>query len=481
MKISRRSFLKSSAATTAAMAIPGGIVSSVVANQASTAMTAGPGNKWPGRVVVNFNKNAVTGTTTPTIVVSVVKQMVDDSILKLTGETTIGAAWKALFPSTLTAQSKIAIKVYSATPKTPSHWQGVKAITDGLQQMDFNGTKFSADNISIYEGMASNRHSEAGFTAANLPGIKIEYWGRDKFGDGTGNEAAGAIKDRPYSPTLKNADFLINAFNPHGHEAKYGSFSIGFKNHYGSYDLYKPSDIHTNPEQHLRDMNCTGPIFKKTVLSTCIGLVACNESVGPMTSPDDYSTYSKAIDPTSTCKHSTTIIMSTDPISCEMQTIKMMRMNKGGKYGISDMPKYLQASGGVSGALTGTNYNIGIIDEAKMDIRRITNGATSIAEHPLHREGLSSASLKVSPLSGFSGTFIEYRLPAQHIGQESSIAIHSVNGALIRKESLPVLGALNHFSWDHKDRSGNRVPAGNYIVQVKSVHVSLSERFTIAP
>jgi hypothetical protein len=406
--------------------------------------------------------------------------MVDDSILKLTGESTLGAAWKAIFPSSLTAQSKIAIKVYSASPQTPSNWEAVKAITDGLQQMDFSGTKFPAANISIYEGNASNRHSQAGFTAANLPGIKIDYWGSGKFSDGAGNGAAGEIKDRAYAPNLKDADFLINAFNPHGHQSKYGSFSLGFKNHYGTYELYKPSDIHTNPELHLRDMNCTGPIFKKTVLCTCIGMVANNEGNGPLTTPDDFSTYSKAIDPTSTCKCPATIIISTDPISCEMQTIKMIRMNKNGKYGVSDMPKYLQASAGVSGALTGTGYNIGIIDESNMNIRRIINGVTSVAEHPLSAEGRSSASLAVSPLPGHAVTFIEYRLPPSHIGQEASIAIYSLTGALLRNESLKVVGALNHFSWDNKDRAGSAAPAGTYIVRVKAGAVSLSTQFAIA-
>ncbi len=487
MKISRRSFLKGSAATTAAMALPGGIVSSVLANQASTELTPGPGNKWPGRVVINFNKNAVQGTSK--IVDTAAQQMINDSILKLTGESTIGGAWKAVFPASLSAQSKIAIKVYCANTAIPTHWQAVKAVTDGLQQMESSGTKFAAANISLYEGNAGNNLSSAGFTAANFPGVKIEYWGTGKFVDGTGNEAAGAIKDRAYASTLKNADFLINIFNPHGHESKYGAFSIGFKNHFGTYDLAKPLDIHyvgdSNAsqlcQQAIRDMNCTGPLLKKTVLNICCGIVGMNESHGPMGSADDFSTYSKAIDPSSTCKCPTTVIMSTDPISCEMQTVKMMRMNKaGGKYGITDMPKYLQASGGVAGALPGTSYNIGVIDETKMEIRRIINGVTSIAEHPPVTQGRPAASLKVSALSGAAATFIEYRLAPQHIGEESSLAIFSMSGTLVRRESLKVLGALNHFSWDHKTPGGSRAPAGKYIVQVTCGTTVLSEAFAVA-
>ncbi|MBN1130372.1 MAG: hypothetical protein JXA71_15375 [Chitinispirillaceae bacterium] len=37
--------------------------------------------------------------------------MVDDGIKLLTGESSVGAAWKAVFPETLSLQSKIAIKI----------------------------------------------------------------------------------------------------------------------------------------------------------------------------------------------------------------------------------------------------------------------------------------------------------------------------------------------------------------------------------
>jgi hypothetical protein len=474
MKVSRRSFLKSSAMTTMSLAAPGGIA---IAGQNASAMSVGPGNKWPGRVVINFNKNAVSGISTP--VTAVIQKMVNDAILRLTDQSSLGAAWKAIFPSSLTAQSKIAIKVYSASPQTPSNWQAIKAMTDGLQQMDCNGTKFPAGNISIYEGNASNRHSEAGFTAANLPGIKIEYWGKGQFSAGTGNEAAGAIKDRSYASTLKNADFLINAFNPHGHSADFGSFSLGFKNHYGTYDLYTPSDLHTNGQQNLRDMNCTGPIFKKTVLNACIGIVANIEGNGPLKPPDDFSIYSKYMDPTSTCKCPTAIIMSTDPISCEMQTVKMMRLNKNpaGKFGANDMPNYLKASAGISGALSGTVYNIGVIDESKMDFRYIINDVVSIGAHQVSPADHTPSSIVVSALPGHGYTFIQYSLPARYIGKEVSITIHSMNGVLLHAHSQTIPGVANHYAWDHKDQAGNKVPAGQYIVHIVSGKAKLSALF----
>jgi hypothetical protein len=90
MPISRRSFLKGSAATAAISMVGGSALDILEAQTAATALTKGPGNKWEGRVVVNYNKDATTGATANE---AVIKQMVNDAILLLSDQTTIGAAW----------------------------------------------------------------------------------------------------------------------------------------------------------------------------------------------------------------------------------------------------------------------------------------------------------------------------------------------------------------------------------------------------
>jgi hypothetical protein len=473
MKVSRRTFLKNSAATTLAITAPGSIVPAV---QGSSTLSAGPGNQWPGRVVINFNKNAISDISTA--VPAVIQKMMDDTILWLTDQTSIGAAWKTIFPSSLTAQSKIAIKVFCAEPRVPTHWSSIKAITDGLQQMEWNGAKFPAANITLYEGNASNRFSDAEFTAAHFPGINLEYWAPGKFVDG----GDGAFSNRAYAGTLKNADFLINVFSPRGHSIG-STFTLGFKNHFGTYELNrnKTGDLHNNAAQNLRDMHCMGPVYKKNVLSICSGILGMNESKGPTGVPENYSNYSKTMDPSSTCQCPTTIIMSTDPVSCEMQTIKMMRLNKNpaGKYGISDMPTYLQASAGISGALSGTVYNIGVIDESKMDIRRIING-TRMASGLVssHRTPtFQKSTIAVSP--GHGATFIEYRLPADLIGQMAFIEIYSINGVLVRSYSQNILGAMNHYAWNNRNQSNNPVSTGRYVVRILAGAEKLSSSFFI--
>jgi len=473
MKLSRRSFLNTAVASTAAMAASPKIIG---ATQNASELSPGPGNKWPGRVVINYNKNAVKNVADP--VPEVIKQMVDDCILRLTDESSIGAAWKAIFPSTLTAQSKIAIKVFCAEPRVPTHWSSIRAISDGLQQMDINGSTLPASSITIYEGNASNQFAAAEFTAANFPGIKLAYWSSGKFVDG----GDGAFSNRPYAGTLKDADFLINVFNPRGHSIG-STFTIGFKSHYGTYELNtgKSGDLHNNAAENLRDMHCIGPVFKKNVLSVCSGILGMKEGKGPTGSAQSYLNYTKTIDPASTCDCPCTIIMSTDPVSCEMQTIKMMRLNNSpaGKYGISDMPTYLRASAGISGALSGTTYNIGIIDEAEMDIRRVIDGVTDIGTHAPARMAKAESGIIVSSLPGRNATFIEYRLPPECIGEKAVISIHTLKGAVVYEHQLMIPGRISHFSWNNSDRRGVSVAPGRYMAQLTTGTLRLSTGFSI--
>ena len=133
---SRRYFLKVSVAGTAGLAIASKVETIFASSSAVT--SPGPGNKWPGRVVINFNKSAFDSSGVDTITVM---EMVDNAILLLTDQTTVGEAWKSIFPDSLTVSSKIAIKVNTLNPGLPApHWSSVAGIIEGLQQMDFNGT-----------------------------------------------------------------------------------------------------------------------------------------------------------------------------------------------------------------------------------------------------------------------------------------------------------------------------------------------------
>jgi len=227
-------------------------------------------------------------------------------------------------------------------------------------------------------------------------------------------------------------------------------------------------------------MNCTGPVYNKTVLAVCSGIYGMNEGNGPAGSADNYTTYAQSIDKTSTTQCPTTIIMSTDPVSAEMQTIKMMRINKGGAYATANMPPYLQASAGMTASGFTPTYNIGTIDEAQMDIRKIVNGiSTPVLSPDASGIAASGAGIAAHQIKGYNTTFIEFKLPDGHVGKEASVEIYDSRGAIVRKFIQKVLGVQNHFSWDETDVAGNVVARGMYAALLSSGSVRESTRFMI--
>ncbi|MGA2506904.1 MAG: DUF362 domain-containing protein [Chitinispirillaceae bacterium] len=496
----RRNFLKITAAGAAGFALTSN-VEKIFAATARTAAGIAPLNQWPGRVVINFNKNAPTGNVDPTAAqITIIKGMVDASIQLLTGQTTVGAAWKAVFPASLSLTSLIAIKVpvgINAMRSAP-HWSSVQAITEGLQQMDFNGTKFPAGNITIFDATGSNALSATGFTATNFPGITlVKPTTFTAYTDAAEDNTTPTGVKMPYVAPLNAANFLINVFSPRGHSTYVESFTLGFKNHYGTYNA--PSLPHANPaaSQILRNINCMGAVYTKNVLSVCSGIYGCLEGNGPSHAPDDYSKYSQYMDASSTNTNPTTIIMGTDPVSVEMQAVKMMRIQgltagtggTSGQYTTAAMPNFLKAAGGV--VVTGTNWppdpanpntmdKIGIIDESQMTIRRIINGVTvSVRENGSLPSRNAGAYVTASQIRGSNSTFIEFALPEGHAGKEANLEIVDLKGKLVTRMTHRVGGIVNHLSWNETDMGGNYVGRGTYIVHLVSGTVNVSSKFSI--
>jgi hypothetical protein len=476
----RRDFLKMTAAGAAGIALASGVrrVFSMPAaeNQIS------PLNKWPGRVAINFNKSALTSTGIAKIgddQMIVIKKMMDDTILLLTREVAmgsdVGAAWKNVFPATLSASSKIAIKVNTRNSGDPApHWSAVKAMTDGLLAMDVH---IPAANITIYDmNNGSEGLSQAGYTTDHFPGgINIVT---DTVVDG----GDGAVNNRKYSSVLKQADFLINVFGARGHSIppEGSQFSLGFKSHYGTYEKINGNsdEFHADVMQKIREFACAGPVYKKQVLNVCVGIFGTNEGKGPDAAADLFTKYAQKIDSTAG-SNPTTIFMSTDPISAEMQGIKILRMNRNKAYGVADMPPYLQAAAGIDTAGFTPTHNLGIINEADMDIRRILNGQIVAVRNPaLLSNSKAGAVIRAHQIKGHS-TFIDFTLSHEHVGKDALLEIFDAQGALARSYSQKVLGVRNSLSWDERDVSGNVVSSGMYVIRLSSGLVRQSSQFSI--
>jgi hypothetical protein len=358
MKMTRRNFIRTGAGATATATL----ASSVIAMGKREAKTDyGPMNKWPGRVVVQYNSNASTGMEANE---EVVKAMVDSSIKELAGKSEVGEAWKTVFPS-LSQKTKIAIKINILNPVVPPHPFAVMAITEGLQKMNVEGNAFPASSIFIYDGFNGRSFDDAGYTVERFPGISMTHHRKDikDFGDGAHN-------NEPYAQTLHDCDYLINVPGIRGHADYAGHVTLGFKSHYGTYRP-KYHDMENTPG-FLRDINCTGPVHKKTVITVFGGIFGKKEGDGPRGDADSYLTYSKKMDPNTDNPAMNTVILSTDPITAEYQAIKIMRMRDDKPFTVDSMPSYLKASAGKEGVLDKT-YNIGVIDPANMDVRSFIN------------------------------------------------------------------------------------------------------------
>lgn len=484
----RRRFLKTAAAGTAALTMASG--GGTVFGATSESAPRDPGNKWPGTVALNFNKDAIKN---DTIDDAAVFKMVDETVKLLTGQSDVGDAWRSLFPATLSQSSKIAVKVICYNPyKVGLNWQTVKGVTEGLQKMMVDGQPFPASNITIYELTTSptrDAFTVAGYTKERFPGITIttDKSKMVKAGD-------GALNDREYAQALKDADFLINCFNARGHAYgdSDGKFTLGFKSHFGTYT--DPNGMHGAPagsgvSKNVREITCTGPVFKKHVVSICGALFGSNEGNGPGgisgrddLAPEDFSTYVSSIDSNAACKNPSTIIMSTDPASIEMQAIKLLRINKKKPYGVEQLPAYLQSAAGIDKSGFSPTYNIGIIDESRMQLYKMVNGEVisgRVAVHTAASLRTASAQLTVHPLGGAGSVFIDFNLPQHFSGESAVVDIVDVRGALVRMLRHHVAGSNNHLSWDRKDARGAMVKSGRYIVRLTCGSTRLTAPCTI--
>jgi hypothetical protein len=210
-----------------------------------------------------------------------------------------------------------------------------------------------------------------------------------------------------------------------------------------------------------------------------VGIFGTDEGTGPEKPASVFSTYAKAIDTTSSTQCPTTVIVSTDPISAEMQAIKILRMNKSKQYDLASMPPYLKSCAGIDVAGLSPTYDLGVIDETKMEIRRIVNGQVMAVKSPSARLAAGvGAAVWARQVKGHS-TFVDFALPKEHIGKEAVLEVFNARGGLTRTFSQKVLGIRNHLSWDERDGSGTVAAAGMYLIKLTCGSLRDASQFSI--
>jgi uncharacterized protein (DUF362 family) len=194
------------------------------------------------------------------LVPNAVRQMLDASIIRLTGLNDAREAWRALFDP----GERIAIKVNAFRNSLIfTHVPLVTAVTDSLQEAGI-----PAENIVIYDYYTSELE-EAGF-AVNPDGPGVRCVGTDQaYSDGF--EIAGSKIQ--LSNVLLSCDALINMPVLKSHML--AGLTYALKNHYGT--LSRPQNFHsgTRLNMGLPELNALSPIKDRTRLIIGDALTAC--------------------------------------------------------------------------------------------------------------------------------------------------------------------------------------------------------------
>jgi hypothetical protein len=186
-KMSRRGFLGSVAAVGGAMAAGGNIaqaqdkpkpppfdIDSVASNLADAMKVPRTENsmpgKFPGVVAEVFHSQSVVGAKPDA---TIARQMLDKSMLALTGAASVKAAWQMFF----TTKERIGIKVNPIGGKLLSNSHALnQAIIASLEEIDV-----PRSNIVLWD-RREEQMKECGYTEENYPGIKCigtEYMVKD--------------------------------------------------------------------------------------------------------------------------------------------------------------------------------------------------------------------------------------------------------------------------------------------------------------
>ena len=289
----------------------------------------------PGKIVIVHHPNAVLGYNNADY--NVVQQMFDRGIMQFTGITTSSAdALASLFPG-LTTDKKIAIKpnIYNAV--VPARKELAKAIVTRLVQM-LGG--FPAANITFYE-----RH---GFTA---PGYTTIYFGQpvNLITDLTFPDLGYSIycngKNRPYSKSLHDADYLINL--PVLKSCNCGTnfpVTLAFKNHMGTVNPSGTLGIHVDKKAVLDIMADDVMTTKQRIVITDC-LFAMYDG-GPSGSPQ-----------ATPCK----IMIAQDPVTSDYQGLKLINELRAANSLPDKTVPYIEEA-------SKAPYEIGIADPALMNV-----------------------------------------------------------------------------------------------------------------
>ena len=353
----------------------------------------------PGRLVAVTDTEAARGINQ--VNEAIVQAMFDKAIMEFTGISSSPAAALASLLPGLHEATKIAIKPNLINSSVPTRKELVKAVIRRLTDMPCG---VSAGNIMLYERHA---FSSCGYTTA--------YFGQpvkmvvDAAFPNLGHTIFCDGKNRPYSKTLHEADYLINmpVMKDHGCSM---NFTMTFKNHMGTVNPGGTLGICGNKKAVL-DIMADPVMVKKQALVVLDGLFAVLNG-GPGGAPQ-----------TMPC----TIAVSQDPVTTDWygrKTINQQRLAKG----------YGPLAGAYIEEASRAPYSIGVSNPAEMTIREVSLATGT--DDPASPRGWTLSDPYPNPFS--AETYLQLDLAAEtHVLMEAHTFDGRFAGTLLRTSMPP--------------------------------------------
>ncbi len=264
-KITRRHFIKTTAAGTAACLAPTLFFPKGHLLAAET----------ESRVIMASHSNIVDAS--EQINTKIIRSMLDETLVALTNTDSVREAWGKIFPR-LQSTDVIGLKVNCINRHLSSHPEVAYAIAESLTaSLDLN-----PNNIIIWD-RTSRELKRAGYTK-NMGNKDFRCFGTS---DGIGYDKSFAVdvskKRKVHLSTIltKMCTYLINV--PVLKDHSIAGITLSMKNHYGSID--RPASCHSGAcDPYIASLNNTPHIRDKTVLILCDALFGIYRG-GPMGSP----------------------------------------------------------------------------------------------------------------------------------------------------------------------------------------------------
>ena len=413
MKASRRSFLR-----TASVALAAGMVPFERALPSRLKETADYRYPNPGRLVVVTHEGVIGQS--DTVNEAYVRQMLDEGLMQFTGLPNPVEALESFFPG-LTTSTKIAIKPNLIWGSIHTRIELVRALLRRLTAM-LNG-RFPAENIFFYENQS---FPGAGYTTETI-GYPVHLVEDCYFPD-LGWYIFCDGKDRPYSKTLHDCDYLINMPLLKDHAST--DFTFAMKNHFGSVNPQGPLGVCSNIKA-LLDINASDVVASKQRLIILDALFCIYEG-GPGGTAQE---------------RPSSIFIAQDPVTLEYTGRKWVNAYREAAGFPAKPGSYIETA-------AGEPYSMGIADPDRMTI--ITRSITGV-ESPLPEPSRFTLS------EGYPNPFrssTQVSLELEH-ASSVSLVVHDVSGRVITTLTREMLSPGFHvFDW----RPGN-LPSGVYLLR----------------